>query len=287
METRVTSSTKEVIIGDNRPTVLIGERINPSGNKRLAEALRTGNLEVVRNEALAQVQAGADIIDINVSTFGVDEVTLLPRAVQAVMDAVQVPLCIDSANPAALEAALKVYKGKPLINSVTGEERSLGKVLPLVKEYRAAVIGLVQDDEGVPKGKERRVSIARKLVARAESVGISREDIIIDCLACAVGADTSSGPEVIKAISQVKAELGVNQTLGASNVSFGLPDRDSLNNAFIALVIGAGVTCLITDVAKSRSATRAVDLLLGHDKLARRYIEVYRQRRYPQLEGRI
>jgi 5-methyltetrahydrofolate--homocysteine methyltransferase len=287
METRVTSSTKEVIIGDNRPTVLIGERINPSGNKRLAEALRRGNLEVVRNEALAQVQAGADIIDINVSTFGVDEITLLPRAVQAVMDAVQVPLCIDSANPAALEAALKVYKGKPLINSVTGEEHSLGKVLPLVKEYRAAVIGLVQDDEGVPKGKERRVSIARKLVARAESVGISREDIIIDCLACAVGADTSSGPEVIKAISQVKAELGVNQTLGASNVSFGLPDRDSLNNAFIALVIGAGVTCLITDVAKSRSATRAVDLLLGHDKLARRYIEAYRQRRYPQLEGRI
>jgi 5-methyltetrahydrofolate--homocysteine methyltransferase len=279
METRVTSSTKEVIIGDNRPTVLIGERINPSGSKRLAEALRRGDLEVVRNKALAQVQAGADIIDINVSTFGVDEVTLLPRAVQAVMDVVQVPLCIDSANPAALEAALKIYKGKPLINSVTGEEHSLGKVLPLVKEYKAAIIGLVQDDEGVPKDKERRVSIAHKLVARAEAVGISREDIIIDCLACAVGADTSSGPEVIKAISQVKAELGVNQTLGASNVSFGLPDRDSLNNAFIALVIGAGVTCLITDVAKSRSVARAVDLLFGRDKLARRYIEVYRQRR--------
>jgi len=284
METRVTSSTKEVIIGDDRPTVLIGERINPSGNKRLAEALRRGNLEVVRNEALAQVQAGADIIDVNVSTFGVDEVTLLPRAVQVLMDTVHVPLCIDSANPAALEAALKVYKGKPLINSVTGEEHSLGEVLPLVKEYRAAVIGLVQDDEGVPKDKERRVSIAHKLVARAESVGISREDIIIDCLAFAVGADTSSGPEVIKAISRVKAELGVNQTLGASNVSFGLPDRASLNNAFIALVIGAGVTCLITDVAKSRSATLAVDLLFGHDKRARRYVEAYRQRRYPQLE---
>jgi 5-methyltetrahydrofolate--homocysteine methyltransferase len=279
METRVTSSAKEVIIGDNRPTVLIGERINPSGNKRLAEALRRDNLEVVRNEALAQVQAGADIIDINVGTFGVDEVILLPRVVRAVMDAVQVPLCIDSANPAALEAALKVYKGKPLINSVTGEEHSLGKVLPLVKEYKAAVIGLVQDDEGVPKSKERRVSIAHKLAARAESVGISREDIVIDCLACAVGADTNSGPEVIKAISQVKAELGVNQTLGASNVSFGLPDRDSLNSAFIALVIGAGVTCLITDVAKSLSVIRAVDLLFGRDKLARRYIEVYRQRR--------
>lgn len=285
METRITSSTKEVIIGDNQPIVLIGERINPSANKKLAEALRRGNLEVVRNEALAQVKAGADIIDVNVGTFGVDEVTLLPQAVKVLMDTVQVPLCIDSADPAALEAALKVYKGKPLINSVTGEEHSLRKVLPLVKEYGAAVIGLVQDDEGVPKGNERRVSIAHKLVAQAESVGLPREDIIIDCLACAVGADTSAGPEVIKAISQVKAELGVNQTLGASNVSFGLPDRDSLNNAFIALVIGAGVTCLITDVAKSRSITLAVDLLLGRDKRARRYVEAYRQRRYLQSEG--
>jgi 5-methyltetrahydrofolate--homocysteine methyltransferase len=285
METRITSSTKEVIIGGDRPTVLIGERINPSGNKRLKEALRKGNLEVIRSEALAQVQAGADIIDVNVSTFGVDEVTLLPKAVQVLMDTVQVPLCIDSADPAALEAALKVYKGKPLINSVTGEERSIEKILPLVKEYRAAVIGLVQDDKGVPKDKERRVSMAHKLVTRVESVGISREDIIIDCLACAVGADASSGLEVIKAISQVKAELGVNQTLGASNVSFGLPDRDSLNNTFIALVIGAGVTCLITDVARSRSVALAVDLLFGRDKRARRYVEAYRQRRYPKLEG--
>lgn len=281
METRVTSSTKTVIIGGDRPTVLIGERINPSGNKRLAEALRRGNLEVVRNEALAQVQAGADIIDINVGTFGVDEVALLPRAVQAVMDTVQVPLCIDSANPAALEAALKIYKGKPLINSVTGEEHSLKKVLPLVKEYRTAVIGLVQDDEGVPKDKERRVSIAHKLVAQVDLIGVSREDIIIDCLACAVGADTTSGLEAIKAISQVKAALGVNQTLGASNVSFGLPDRDSLNSAFIALVIGAGVSCLITDVGKVRPTVLAADLILGRDKRARHYIEAYRQRQHP------
>lgn len=285
METRVTSSTREVIIADDRPTVLIGERINPSGNRKLAEALRRGNLEVVRNEALAQVQAGADIIDVNISTFGVDEVTLLPRAVRLLMDTVHVPLCIDSASPVALEAALRIYKGKPLINSVTGEEHSLARVLPLVKEYRAAVIGLVQDDEGVPKDKERRVSIAHKLVARAESLGIPREDIVIDCLALAVGADTGSGPEVVKAISQVKAELGMNQTLGASNVSFGLPDRDSLNSAFIALVIGAGVTCLITDVAKSRSTTLAVDLLLGRDKRARRYVGAYRQRHSPPLGG--
>jgi 5-methyltetrahydrofolate--homocysteine methyltransferase len=281
METRITSAAQEVIIGGDWPTVLIGERINPSGNKRLAEALRRGKLEVIRNEALAQVQAGADIIDINVGTFGVDEVALLPRAVQAVMDTVQVPLCIDSANPAALEAALKIYKGKPLINSVTGEEHSLKKVLPLVKEYRTAVIGLVQDDEGVPKDKERRVSIAHKLVVQADLVGISREDIIIDCLTCAVGADTASGLEVIKAISQVKAELGVNQTLGASNVSFGLPDRGSLNSAFIALVIGAGATCLIADVGKVRPNVLAADLILGRDKRARHYIEAYRQRQHP------
>ena len=280
METRVTSPTKAVIIGGDRPTVLIGERINPSGNKRLAEALGRGNLEVVRNEALAQVQAGADIIDINVGTFGVDEVALLPRAVQAVMDTVDVPLCIDSANPMALESALKIYKGKPLINSVTGEEHSLKKVLPLVKEYGTAVICLVQDDEGVPKNKERRVSIAHKLVARADTIGISREDIIIDCLTCAVGADTTSGLEVIKAICQVKDELDVNQTLGASNVSFGLPDRDSLNSAFIALVIGAGITCLITDVGKIRPIVLAANLILGRDKRARHYIEAYRQRQY-------
>jgi 5-methyltetrahydrofolate--homocysteine methyltransferase len=283
METRVASATKEVIIGDNQPTVIIGERINPSANKRLAEALKTGNMEdIVRKEAIAQVQAGADMIDVNVGAFGVDEVALLPRAVKAAMEAVDVPICIDSANPEALEAALKVYKGKPLINSVSGEEHSLQKVLPLVKEYKAAVVGLVQDDEGVPKDKERRVSIAHKLVARAESLGIHREDIVIDCLAFAVGADTSAGPEVLKAIRQVKAELGVNQTLGASNVSFGLPDRDSLNDAFIALIIEAGVTCLITNVRKELPVVRAVDLLLGRDKRARRYVEAYRQRQTQQ-----
>jgi len=278
METRVTNSTREVIISDNGPVVLIGERINPSGNKRLAESLRKGDWEVVRNMALAQVQAGADIIDVNISTFGVDDVALLPQVVQVVMDTVPVPLCIDSDNPAVLEAALKVYKGKPLINSVSGEKNSLERVLPLVREYGAAVVGLTQDDEGPPREAGRRVSIAHKLVAQAESVGIPREDIVIDCLAFAVGADTSAGPEVIRAISQVRDELGVNQTLGASNVSFGLPDRETLNNAFTALAIGAGVTCLITNAAKSRPTVVAVDLLMGRDKFARRYVEAYRQR---------
>lgn len=278
METRVSSATSEVIIGHDRPTVLIGERINPAGRRNLAEALKAGNLEIVRREALAQAEAGADILDVNVGTFGVDEVTLLPRAVQEVMNVVGLPLCIDSANPEALAAALKVYKGKPLINSVTGEEHSLAKVLPLVREYGATVIGLLQDDEGIPNNVERRVAIAHKILDRAETEGIPRENVIIDCLAFAVGANTSSGPTVIEAIRQVKAELGVNLALGASNVSFGLPDRHLLNNAFIAIVIAAGVPCLIVDVAKVRPAVLAADLILGRDKHAGRYIETYRQR---------
>jgi len=278
METRVSSYTKEVIIGDTQPTVLIGERINPAGKKKLQEALKAGNLDIVRSEALAQAQAGADILDVNVGAFGVDEVTLLPQAVQAVMDTVDIPLCIDSTNPAALEAAIKIYKGKPLINSVSGEERSLARVLPMVKEYGAAVVGLVQDDDGIPKNAERRVSIARKIVERAEAAGIARENIIIDCLVFAIGADTSSGLAVIEAIHKIKAELGVNITMGASNISFGLPDRDLVNNAFAAMAVAAGATCLITDVAKMRPAIVATDLILGRDRHARRYIEAYRQR---------
>ena len=282
MQTIVSSASKEVIIGDDRPTVLIGERINPTGKKKLAEALRAGDLEIVRKEALAQVQAGADILDVNVGTFGVDEVALLPKAVQAVMNTVDVPLCIDSNNSAALEAAIEVYKGKPLINSVTGEERSLTRVLPLVKAYKAAVVGLVQDDEGIPKDAKRRVSIAHKIVERAEAVGIGREDIVIDCLAFAVGADISSGFAVIEAIRTIRAELGVNMTLGASNVSFGLPDRELINEAFVAMVIAAGITCLIADAAKIRSAVLTADLIVGRDKHARRYVGAYRQRQNQQ-----
>jgi 5-methyltetrahydrofolate--homocysteine methyltransferase len=281
METRVSSPTKEVIIGEGHPTVLIGERINPAGKKKLGEALKAGDLEIVRREALTQAQAGADIIDVCVGAFGVDEVTVLPRAVQIVVDTVDVPICIDTANPEALEAALKVYRGKPLINSVTGEAHSLAKVLPLVREYGAAVIGLVQDDEGIPKNAERRIAIAHKIVAGVEAAGIAREDIIIDCLAFAVGADTSSGSAVLEAIRRIKAELGVNITMGASNVSFGLPDRDMLNNTFVAMAVTAGATCLIVDVAKVRPAVTAADLVLGSDKHARRYIEAYRQRQKP------
>jgi 5-methyltetrahydrofolate--homocysteine methyltransferase len=278
METKVSSSKKEVIIGDNQPTVLIGERINPTGKKKLAEALKAGDLEIVRKEALAQTQAGADIIDVNVGVFGIDEAALLPKAVQAVMQTVDTPICIDSSNPDALEAALKVYKGKPLVNSVTSEEHSLKRILPLIKKHGAAVIGLVQDDEGIPKNTEGRVRIAHKIVERVEAAGIPREDLVIDCLAFAVGAEPDSGAAVIEAIRRIKAELGVNMTMGASNVSFGLPDRELINNAFVVMATAAGATCLIVDVAKVRSIILAADLVLGRDKRARRYIEAYRQR---------
>jgi len=279
MDTKVSSATKEVIIGDDRPTVLIGERINPSGREKMAEALKAGNLEIVASEAKAQVKAGADILDIHMGgAFGLDEVALLPKAVQVAMKAVDVPLCIDSSDPEALAAALKVYKGKPLVNSVTGEEHSLAKVLPLVREYGAAVIALTQDDEGIPADAERRVAIAHKIVERAEAAGIPPEDVVIDCLASAVGADANSGRVTLEAIRRVKAELGVNMTLGGSNISFGLPDRNLINCAFISIVIAAGVTTPIVNVAQVRPSVLAADLVLANDKRARRYIEAYWQR---------
>lgn len=276
METKISSTKKQIIIGDELPTVLIGERINPSGKKRMSEALKAGDLEIVRKEAIAQVEAGADVLDVNVGTFGVDEVRLLPQAVKLVMDAVDVPLCIDSAKPEALEAALKVYKGKPLVNSVTGEEKSLAKVLPLIKKHEAAVIGLLQDDEGIPATIDKKVAIARKILKRGEAIGIPREDIVIDCLAIAVGADQKAALITLETIRRVKSELGVNITVGASNVSFGLPDRVLLNNAFVAIAVAAGATCLIVDAAKVRPMILAADLLMGHDKRARRYVEFYR-----------
>jgi len=191
---------------------------------------------------------------------------------------VEAPLCLDSTDPEALEAALKVYRGKPLLNSVTGEEHSLARILPLVREYGTAVIGLTQDDEGIPGDAERRVAIAHRVVERAQALGIPREDIIIDCLALAVGADTGSGLVTIETIRRVKAELGVNLTLGASNVSFGLPDRELLNGAFLVMAIAAGVNCPIVDVARVRPIVLAADLLLDRDRRARRYTEAYRQR---------
>lgn len=278
METKVSSAAKEVIIGGNRPTVLIGERINPSGRKKLTQALQAGKLELVHQEAIAQVTAGADIIDVNVGATGVNEVTLLPKAVKVVMGAVDVPICIDGENPKALEAALKIYKGKAIVNSVKGEKKSLETILPLIKEYGAAVIGLTIDDDGLPKTADKRVSIAGKIIERAEKLGIPRQDVIIDTLAMAIAADSKAGLPVIEAIRRIAAEFGVNQTLGASNISFNLPDRELLNAAFLAVVISAGVTCPIVDAAKVRPSVLSVDLVLGRDNYSQRYIRAYRQR---------
>jgi len=277
MKTTVSSTTKEVDLGDDQPTVLIGERINPTGKKKLAAALQAGDMEFVRKEALAQVRAGADILDVNVGMAGVDEIALLPQTLQAVMEVVDVPLSLDSDNPKALEAALKVYQGKPIINSVTGQELSLNSILPLVKEYGAAVIGLTMDDKGIPQNADQRVAIAHRIIDRAESLGIPREHVIIDCLCLTIATDNQAGLVTLQAIRKVKAELGVNQTLGASNISFGLPDRGVLNSAFLALAIAAGVTCPVVDAAKVRQAVLATDLLLGRDSYAMRYIKAYRQ----------
>ena len=275
METRVSSRVKEVVIGDERPMVLIGERINPTGKLSLLAGLQAGSLEAVRRSALAQVRAGADILDVNVGAAGLDEVALLPKAVQAVIETVEVPLCLDSSNPEALEAALEVYRGKALI---TGEEDSLARVLPLVKEHGAAVIGLTMDDEGIPNDADRRVQIARKILTRAEALGIPREDIVIDGLTLTVGADSRAGLVTLATIRKIKAELGVNVTLAASNISFGLPDRDLLSGTFLAMAIALGASCAIVDVAKVRPVVLAADLALGRDDYAMRYVQAYRQR---------
>jgi len=279
METIVASATREVFIGDHRPTILIGERINPSGKKQLSAALKSGDMEVVRREAVAQVDAGADILDVNVAAPGVDEIALLPRVVKLVMESVEVPLCIDINNPTALEAVLQIYQGKPIVNSVTGEEESLNGILPLVKEYGTAVIGLTIDESGIPKDPEKRVAIAHKIVERAEAFGIPREDIIIDCLALTVGADDKAALATLEAIRGVTAELGVNQTLGSSNISFGLPDRHVINHAFLAVAIEAGVTCPTVNAAKVHQTVLAIDLILGRDRFAQRYIRDYTQYR--------
>lgn len=278
METKISSASREVIINSNGATVLIGERINPTGRKKLAAALQAGDLELVRQEALSQVEAQADVLDVNVGAAGVDEVALLPQVVKIVMDTVDVPLCLDSSNPAALKAALKVYKGKALINSVNGSEDSLKEMLPLVKEYGAAVIGLTMDEDGIPKNAEKRVTIAHRIVKQAEAIGISREDIVIDCLNMPIGADNKCALEVIEAIRRVKAELGVNMTLGGSNISFGLPDRSLINTAFLTLAIEAGVTCPVVNTANIHSAVLAVDAVLGRDNYMMRYIKAYRRR---------
>ena len=277
METILKSDKQEVKIAYDAPFVIIGEKINPTGRKILAGKLKEGDYEYVRNLAIKQVEAGADILDVNVGVPGLDEAAVLPEVARIVSETVDVPLCLDSANHEALAAALAKLPGKPLVNSVNGEEKSLQAVMPVVKEFGVSVIGLTMDDNGIPDDAETRVAIAEKIIERAAKIGIAAEDIVIDPLVLTVGADSKAAAITLQTIQLLKREFGVNINLGASNVSFGLPDRHTVNQAFLSLAMGMGATCAITDPIKLTNTIRATDLLMGRDTYGTRYIGYWRE----------
>lgn len=280
LETAVASATRTVTISRNGPVVMIGERINPTGRKALMAALQKGRMDVVRRDAAAQIEAGAAILDVNAGVPGADESALMLQIIQAVRQVTDAPLCIDSPNPAVLEAALSYYQGKALVNSVNGEERSLERILPLIKKYNAAVIGLCMDDNGIPDTAEKRVQVAGKIIARAESLGISRSDVIIDPLVLTVGSDSKAARITLEATRAIANEFGVNIAMGASNVSHGLPDREIINAAFLAMAITCGLTCPITNPLAPgvRETILASDLLMGSDEWAMNWISYYRSK---------
>ncbi len=255
--------------------MIIGESINPTRRKKLVSTLSESNFEFVHELAENQIAAGADVLDVNVGYPGVDDEKLLPETVRSIQEKFDIPLCLDSPNHRAIEAALKVAEGKCLINSVNGEEKSLEAVLPVAKEYGAAVIGLVMDDDGITHDPEKRLSIAEKILERAARLGIGQEDVIIDPLVMAVSADPNACLVTLETIRLVRDKLGVNMTEGTSNGSFGLPNREVLNNAFLTLSIFNGVTCPIANPARVTAAVRAVDLLLAKDDFAVRFVEYY------------
>ena len=280
LTTVISSKTQIVEINRAKPTVIIGERINPTGRKLVLKALQEGNFDIVRQDAISQVAAGAVILDVNAGVPGADEPALLQQVMRTVLEVTDVPLCIDTADPEALEAALSLYEGKALVNSVNGEERALEAVLPLVKEHGAAVIGLCMDDQGIPETAEKRLAVAGAIIERAAALGIPAEDVVIDPLALTMGADSNAGRVALETIELVVAEFGVNITMGASNISFGLPDRKYINAAFIAMAIYAGLTCPITNplVMEVNTAVLAADLAMGRDDYGMRWIQAYRQR---------
>lgn len=276
MYTILKSDKKEVTIGIDKPFVMIGEKINPTGIKKLGLALVEKNMDYVKQLALRQVAWGADVLDVNVGHPQIDEAEIIPMVVEAVKSVVDVPLCIDSNEPKILEAGLNVAPGKPLVNSVNGEEKQLASVLPIVRARGAAVIGLTIADEGIPPTPEGRLAAAGKIIERATKLGIPIEDIIIDPLVMTVGHNSVAATITIKTIELIKKEYGVNMSLGASNVSFGLPDRHAVNASFLTLAIQAGATCSITDPIKLGGAIRATDLLLGKDPNSIRYLKYFR-----------
>ena len=281
LTTVVSSPAQTVEICRDRPTVIIGERINPTGRKEVLAALKEGNFDIVRKDAADQVEAGAILLDINSGVPGADEPKLLEQMVNTVMDVTDAPLCIDTANPAALAVALSVYDGKALVNSVNGEERALEAVLPLVKEHSAAVIGLCMDDDGIPDTPEKRLAVAAKIIERAAKLGIGPEDVVIDPLVLTMGSDSHAGRITLRTVELVVEEFGVNISMGASNVSFGMPDRRHINAPFIAMAIHAGLTCPITNplVPEVAAAVLAADLSMGRDDYGMRWIQAYRKRK--------
>jgi 5-methyltetrahydrofolate--homocysteine methyltransferase len=278
MQTILLGIKKEVTIDTNGPVIIIGESINPTRRKKLVSSLQEGNFEYVLELAQNQINAGADVLDVNVGFPGVDDIKLLPETVLAIRSSFDIPLCLDSPNPQAIKAALKVAGGKCLINSVNGEEKSLNVLLSIAKEYGAAIIGLTMDDNGITHDPEKRLAIAEKILDRALKTGIREEDVIIDPLAMAVSADSKACIVTLETIRLVHQKLGLNITMGASNISFGLPGREDLNSSFMALAIMNGLTCPIANPEKITAAVRATDLVLGRDDFAVRFVEYFQNR---------
>jgi len=278
LETVLRSLNSEVVISIDRPFVVIGERINPTGRKVLAAEMKVGVMDRVKADAAAQVAAGAQMLDVNAGIPQLDEPALLVAAIKAVAEVTDAPICIDSSVIEALEAALEAYQGKALVNSVTAEDERLDRILPLVKRHGAAVIGMANDETGITMVPEERLAIARKIVERAADFGIPPEDVVIDPIAMTVAADPLAGRITLETMRLIRDHLGNNMTCGASNVSFGLPDRPTVNAAFLPLAMAAGLTCAITNplIPEVRRAVLAGDLLLGHDEYASRWIRSYR-----------
>jgi 5-methyltetrahydrofolate--homocysteine methyltransferase len=280
METVLQSRSSTVTIGPEQPFCIIGERINPTGRKVFAEALRSGDLSTVTADAIAQTEAGADMLDVNAGIPLVDEADLLQRMLRTVQAATDLPICIDSSVIEALEAGLSVYEGKALVNSVTGEDERLEEILPLVAKHGAAVVALANDETGIPETPRQRLEIATKIVRVAGDSGIKPEDLVIDPLAMTVGAATDAVTITLETIRLIREHLGVNMSLGASNVSFGLPDRHALNAAFLPIAMEAGLTSAIMSTAPVVvESVRAADLLLGHDEWGARWIAAHRARK--------
>jgi 5-methyltetrahydrofolate--homocysteine methyltransferase len=266
-ETRLSTPTREVVIGFDRPFVVIGERINPTGRKKLAEEMATGNFDTVVADAIAQVEAGAQMLDVNAGIPLADEPGILAHTVQLVQSITDVPLSIDSSIVEALEAGLAVYQGKALVNSVTGEDEQMERVLPLVARHGAAVVAISNDETGISEDPDVRFEVAAKIVSRAEDHGIARKDVVVDPLVMPIGAMGTAGRQVFRLVRRLREELGVNTTCGASNVSFGLPNRPGLNAAFLPMAIASGLTSAITSPMHSEmlQAIKAADVMMGND----------------------